>query len=167
MNRPAAASPDSLKTDLFRVLAIVAASAALGICNNYFGRHPVPLFAADGPGALPERAERISTTALADEIKNRILLIVDVRAPENYAQGHATGSLNAPASDFLLHYKHLNLAPKFEAVDGVVLICDDDQCPAADRVTKMLIPMGVKNVRVLHGGWDAYRQSGLPIEKTP
>lgn len=167
MNGAASTPHQSLRVELFRIAVIMAVSTALALINNYTSKHPVPLLAADGPGALPEMAERITTDVMREEMKTQILLLVDVRGSEAFSNSHAYGSLNAPATDFMQHYQRLNLASKIAAVDGVVLICKDDQCPASDRVAKMLSSMNVKNVRVLHGGWDAYKKSGLPLEGTP
>jgi rhodanese-related sulfurtransferase len=145
---------------------IVAASTALGLCVNYMGERPVPLLARDGPGAQPERAPRISLEALQTAMKaGRPILLLDVRREESFKLAHPLGGMNAPAEEFITHYERLNLATMLLAAETVVLVCESDQCPTGDRVSKLLSEVGHRNVKVLQGGWMAYRDSGLPVER--
>jgi rhodanese-related sulfurtransferase len=158
-----ASSGHPRRTDLLRAFGIVIAAATLGLLLNVFSRHPLPLMAADGPGALPERWTRIGIEQYKQaEAERKSLLIVDVREPATFAAGHPASSLNAPARNFIDHY--VSLAPYITGSDIVVLLCDSDECPSADRVAKLLHDAGHENIRVLYDGWKAWSASGLPTE---
>lgn len=153
----------SWRREFLRAAGILIVAAVLGLGINIFSRHPVPLLAADGPGALPERWQRIGVEQYKlAEADRKSLLIVDVREPAAFAAGHPAGSVNAPANSFIEHY--LKIAPYIQGADIVVLLCDSDQCPSADRVAKLLHDAGHDNVRVLYDGWKAWSAANLPTE---
>ncbi|HYF49620.1 MAG TPA: rhodanese-like domain-containing protein [Planctomycetota bacterium] len=150
--------------DMARAIAIVVAAALLGIVLNSFSRKPVPLLAGDGPGAPPPQHPRITVEQLKDAFdKGRLLMIVDVRSPQAFAAGHPFGAQNAHAPKFMDRYPELS--KHMPGAESVVLMCESEQCPYADRVAKLLIDAGHDNIKVLHGGWKAYAAAGLPVEK--
>lgn len=174
MSEPPAAAPalvvrarerPAWKTECLRAAGVVAASAALALAVNFRSPNPVPLLAADGPGALPERARRIGAAELRELLAaRRAVLFLDVRRDEPFKAGHAPGALHAATEEFAVHYQDLDLATKLLAAEEVVLICEADECPSADRVAKFLKELQHTNVRVYHGGWTAYVQAGFPLE---
>ena len=151
-----------LRADLLRLACILAVTSVLGIGANALSRRPVPLLAADGPGALPDRASRISVNRLRRELgSGRALFLLDVRSSEGFKADHAPQALNAPAPEFLDRYRELGLSSVLKAADGVVVICEGGDCSAGDRVAKLLQGLGHPEVRVLEGGWEAYLRGGL------
>lgn len=158
---PSAATP--FVVEVLRALVIVVAAGAMGLSTNALKEKPVPLLARDGPGAPPERARRISAAGLKAGLEaGRAIIVLDVRSEEKFAAGHAANARNAPAPEFLTHYARLHLSTLLLAAEDVVLICESDLCPSADRVAKQLGELGHKNVHVLQDGWEAYRAAGLP-----
>ena len=175
MNQPAATPPPAgmaissartpWKTECRRALAAVALSAVLALGTNFLSADPVPLLAADGPGALPERAERISAAGFKELLASqKAVLLLDVRRDEAFSAGHAAGALHAPFDDFPARYERLNLDSRLLAADEVVLICESDDCLSADRVAKLLKELQYSNVRVFYGGWNAYVDAGFQVE---
>jgi rhodanese-related sulfurtransferase len=160
-----AASRISWARECGRSAAIMALAAVLGLGTNFLSGKPVPLLAANGPGALPERAERVNIAALKELLNGpRVVLFVDVRRADPFKASHAVGSLNAPSDEFATYYQELDLSSKLQAAEDVVLICESDDCPSADRVAKFLKDLQHTNVRVLYGGWTVYAQAGLAAE---
>jgi len=153
------------KTDFLRAAAVVFFSAMLALATNYCCAYPVPLLASDGPGALPERAERIGVEEFKKLVASqKAVLLLDVRRDEVFNAGHAAGSLHTPFEDFAAQYERLNLDAKLQAADEVVLICESDDCLTADRAAKLLKDLHYPNVRVFYGGWSAYAEAGFPVE---
>ena len=157
----------SWKTEGLRAAAVVVFSAGLALATNGLSSYPVPLLAADGPGALPERAQRIG----AEEYRKllaaqKALLLLDVRSKEAWGEsaGHAAGALHAPFDDFAAYYARLNLDSKLLEAEEVVLICESDDCLSADRTAKLLKDLHYPNVRVFYGGWNAYVEAGFQVE---
>ncbi len=148
--------------DVRRLAIVLAATSTLGFTANALSRHPVPLLAPSGPGAWLRIEPRIAVDELAAELQSgRLVLILDVRSKEEFGRGHATNSLHAPAKGFRQAYETLGLARILPAADRVVVLCDSAACPTADRVARILVESGHREVRVLQGGWTAYVQSGL------
>ncbi len=153
----------SLRRDLARLLAVVAASSALGFATNALSAKPVPVFSSRGPGAWPERAPRVAADGLRSALAagGRPLLL-DVRSAEAFRSGRAEGSVNAPYDRFIDEYGGPDLAPLLRAAPWVVVLCENESCPSADRVARLLAELGHPNVGVFQGGWEAYRAAGLP-----
>jgi 3-mercaptopyruvate sulfurtransferase SseA len=165
MTASAARAEPRFVTHMLRALGVVAVSAALALVTNAFCPRPVPLLAADGPGALPERALRISADDFRELLAARkASFLLDVRTAMSFRTAHAPDAVNAPADAFLQHYQELGLQSKLTAAEEIVLICEADDCPSADRVAKLLKEVGHPNIRVLYGGWSAYVKGGFPVE---
>jgi 3-mercaptopyruvate sulfurtransferase SseA len=162
--KPARRAPAIRGADLLHALLLLLAAAGLGLAANALSRKPLPLLAADGPGALPELAPRLSAAELA-AVKNKAgVLMLDVREDKAFARGHAPNALHAPITRFLETMIGAEAGARVAAAELVLIVCDSGTCPAGDRAYKLLEPFGHKNVRVLEGGWPADEASGLPVE---
>lgn len=155
------------RVDFRRAGKIAAAAIVFALAVNHFHPRAVPLLASDGPGAWPERAERITIEQLrtARERQARILLL-DVRSAQAFKAAHPAEALNVPALTtelFLQYYE--NIGPLIGAMQIVVIICESEECGSGDRAAKLLAELKHNNARVLHGGWRAYLASGMEIAK--
>ncbi len=83
--------------------------------------------------------------------------IVDVRLPSDYAQGHIPGAINLPKG-------------KWHTLQGVrkdrpaVLYCYSQTCKLAAAAAMELASQGI-TVLEMEGGFPAWTDSGLPVEK--
>lgn len=84
-------------------------------------------------------------------------LAVDVREPQEYAQGHVPGAINLPLGSLDAHLEDLS---KDRAI---VLVCNSGNRSglAAERLTRDGFPGA--NVANLAGGMSAWRAQGLPV----
>lgn len=145
--------------DVRRLAILIAGSTAFALLTNALGAHPVPLL-GEGPGHAPRLATRMTVSDFRRETAaGKVWLLLDVRAEESFRQAHPEGALNAPAAKFLAHYRRLGLASILKAADGTVVLCESAECFSGDRVAAQLEGMGHRPVRVLHGGWKAWRES--------
>lgn len=90
------------------------------------------------------------TSVTEDEMKNVVLL--DVRTPEEYAQGHIDNSLN-------VNWFDSDFAKQVEGIDKDETIYV--YCKVGGRSAKAqqkLKSLGYNNVVNLEGGYDAYKQ---------
>ena len=86
------------------------------------------------------------------------LLIVDVRSPKEFAEGHVPGALNIPHDEL-----GDRLAELGEARDRpVVLYCQSGR--RAGMASTTLIGAGFVDVRHLDGDMSGWRAAELPIE---
>lgn len=147
-----------MRRDAGRAAGVLAVSTAIALLANALSARPVPLFAPDGPGAWPERAPRISAEELR-AAEPQGLVLVDVRPEEDFRARHPARAVSAPYGRFTERYP--DLAPLFHSASRIVVLCEGDECPSADRVAKILQAVHPVEIRVLKGGWAAYRAAGL------
>ena len=105
--------------------------------------------------ALPSRlpGEISLETALRLPAENR--LWVDARPRDAYTKGHIPGAvlLNEEEWEQLLP----DFVAQWKTEQQVIVYCSTAQCQASASVAKRLREeLGLTDVRVLHGGWEAW-----------
>lgn len=88
-------------------------------------------------------------------------LLLDVREPAEYQQGHLPSAINIPRG--LLEFK-IGSAPEFEARDqAIVLYCKTSGRAALAAAS--LQQMGYVNITSIAGGYDAWVAAGMETVK--
>jgi rhodanese-related sulfurtransferase len=108
---------------------------------------------------IRQRAAMASAIAPSEAIRmvNSGAVLVDLRAANQFKDGHIAGARNLPGDQIAADAKSLEkLASK-----TVVLYCGDGATTAAAQRT--LARAGAKNVYSLRGGLDAWKQENLPV----
>lgn len=88
--------------------------------------------------------------------RNEPATILDVRAPEDYRQGHIPGAVNLPNE-------------KWESLEGVshehenIVYCYSQQCHLAAKAALELARRDIKVVE-LEGGFNTWKEHGFPVE---
>ena len=90
------------------------------------------------------------------------ILAVDVRDPHAYENGHIPGALNVSFVDVEIMANRLLKEPR-----PIVAYCACKDEMTAARVAIQLMRVGVKQIRVLAGGWDGWTAGGGKVELTP
>ena len=110
---------------------------------------------AFGLGKSPHR--ELAANELADLLSKSAALVVDVREPNEFAEGHIPGALNMPLSRFdpaaLPH------------PEGKTLVLN---CLGGKRSAMALEKCGIAQKAVdtrLAGGFGAWQSAGLPVER--
>ena len=93
--------------------------------------------------------------------KNAVLTI-DVRDPHGFDAGHVPGALNVSAVDVEIMANRV-LKEKRPVV--AYCACPDEH--SALVVAAKLMRVGVKDIRVLTGGWNGWKAAGGTVEVTP
>jgi thiosulfate/3-mercaptopyruvate sulfurtransferase len=160
----------------------------------------LPLFVACTPKALttppttPTRAmidPIVSTQWLTDNRSFPNLVILDVRAPDNYAKGHIPGAINVPGLGnfyLCLFAQDCGLwmeVPEQGALcttignagitgDSIIVVVGRTVEPFAPyavadaaRGAITLLYAGIKNVALLNGGYDKWAAEGKPTSTVP
>ena len=86
-------------------------------------------------------------------------VVIDVRTPEEYSQGHIPGAVNIPYDQIAERISEV------EAPNGVALYCMVG--PRARKGEEALRDSGYAPILHLEGGMAAWQASGLPIEREP
>jgi rhodanese-related sulfurtransferase len=95
----------------------------------------------------------------AIRLMNAGAVLVDLRAANQFKDGHITGAKNLPGDQIAADPKALDKL----AAKTVVLYCDDGATTAAAQRT--LARTGAKDVFSLRGGLAAWKQENLPVVK--
>jgi len=109
---------------------------------------------------------------LEENLDDPGLLVIDMRPAERYAQAHIPGAVNVPVGDITSTVEGLPFEFDFNEVqsalnriglrpDMTVVIYDNLGMMNSGRMFWTLEYVGHEDVRVLHGGWNAWEASGL------
>ena len=100
--------------------------------------------------------EPIPATELLERARHGLVTVIDVRPPEEYAQGHIRGALNIPLGDLEAHLQALS--PDRE----IVAYCRGPWCVLSFEAVARLRAVGLK-ARRLQDGLPEWRRAGLPL----
>ena len=101
--------------------------------------------------------EPVPANELLDRAQHGLVTVIDVRPPEEYAQGHIAGALNIPL-DKLKH--QLQELPRDREI---VAYCRGPWCVLSYEAVARLREAGIE-ARRLEDGLPEWRRAGLPIE---
>ncbi len=93
------------------------------------------------------------------------ILFVDARTAQDYAMGRIPGALSLPWSEDIRVPN--SMLSQFQGCKTVVAYCDRDGCADSERLAEHLLSLGVRQVRVLEGGWPDWYAAGLPVSLDP
>ncbi|MDO5609415.1 MAG: rhodanese-like domain-containing protein [Pseudomonadota bacterium] len=101
----------------------------------------------------------LKPAALTALVNREDALLIDIRAMNEFQQGHIAGSKNVLMSQFDPESKQLASAKSLP----VVVVCKTGTSAAG--AAKRLVKAGFEKVYVLEGGIGAWEQAGLPLLK--
>ncbi|MDR2173032.1 MAG: rhodanese-like domain-containing protein [Burkholderiales bacterium] len=105
-------------------------------------------------------AAGVSTLEATRLINAGSIVVIDVRDPAAYAEGHLGKAINIPLAEIRGKLPELRKkSPK-----NVLIYCDRGQKSLA--AAKVLAEAD-KTIHNLQGGLAAWKEAGLPVEKTP
>jgi rhodanese-related sulfurtransferase len=101
----------------------------------------------------------VNTLRATQMINREDALLIDVRDAAEYARGHILGAKNVPLADLERR------AAEFDKHKAKPVIVHCDTGSRATRALGVLKGRGFANVSNLAGGYGAWQQAGLPVEK--
>ncbi len=113
------------------------------------------------------RIREVSATEAAEAAKqNPRTLILDVREPAEWSEGHIPGALLVPRGmlEAKADLEYANREPRLADRNQSIVV----HCATGGRsalAADVLQTMGFTNVRSMAGGIAAWKEKGLPIEK--
>jgi rhodanese-related sulfurtransferase len=108
--------------------------------------------------ASPIESARIQPDALADDPRDDLYVVLDVRSRDEFAKGHIAGAINVPYQELVGHLDSLPARP-----DDVVLV----YCETTTRSTQAMMALrllGYRNVSYLAGGVIRWQKDGRPVQ---
>lgn len=103
--------------------------------------------------------EPVPAEELLDRARHGLVTVVDVRPPEEYAQGHIAGALNVPLDRLVQQLEHLPTDRE------VVAYCRGPWCVLSYEAVARLRRAGIR-ARRLEAGLPEWRRAGLPLERS-
>jgi rhodanese-related sulfurtransferase len=105
----------------------------------------------------PEKFEPIERDELARRIEAGTVVLIDVRPPEEFTQGHIAGAISVPLAELAGWARQ---APKRKQI---VAYCRGPYCVYALQAVTELQKRGLRAARAVEGVAE-WRAAGLPIE---
>ncbi|MEN5092076.1 metalloregulator ArsR/SmtB family transcription factor [Pseudomonas protegens] len=105
----------------------------------------------------PARLEGISREELRQRLQEGGMTLLDVRSPEEFAQGHLPGAINIPLDDLEQRLAEL------PADQELVAYCRGPYCVLSQNAAALLRAKGFK-VRRLDEGFSDWQAAGLGVE---
>jgi rhodanese-related sulfurtransferase len=106
-------------------------------------------------GGKPAVPEIDVATVARDRATGKDVQIIDVREPNEWAEGHMPGAALMPLGDLG------NRARELDPVRPVVVVCRSGNRSAT--ATDLLLRTGFRDVKNLTGGMIAWSQAGYPV----
>jgi rhodanese-related sulfurtransferase len=100
------------------------------------------------PISAPDLAKRMETSLPP--------LLIDLRAALFYEEDHIPGAINLPIRQW--SGEHLPAGLPSRRDRDIVLYCRDAFCRDSEKAAGYLLSVGYPNVRILSGGWAAWKQ---------
>ena len=107
---------------------------------------------------VKDSLEPVPRDELLQRARDRLVTVIDVRPPEEYAAGHVSGATNIPLSEL---EKHLD---QFDPKQEIVAYCRGPHCVLAFDAVARLRQKGFK-ARRLQDGYPEWKAAGLPVEQ--
>ncbi len=104
-----------------------------------------------------ETMQPVSASELLDLLRNKSVLLLDVRPAEEYRAGHIRGARSAPLAQLKAHLKVISKRRE------VIAYCRGPYCVFADEAVALLRAKGYR-ARRLKQGFPEWRAAGLPVE---
>lgn len=115
----------------------------------------------------------VEPAALADKESGKQFLVLDARGKKKYLEGHIPGARWVDHADWAKSFGNGTDAESWSrrigdlgvAADSKVVVYDDVSSRDAARIWWILRYWGVKDVRILNGGWIGWSSGKFNIEK--
>jgi rhodanese-related sulfurtransferase/uncharacterized membrane protein YphA (DoxX/SURF4 family) len=154
------------KTPLLQVFVLGLLSAILGFVVNQSRSDSLPLPGDWSPKARMTLKFGKNILIPLDEARNKFLtggtVFVDARPAAQYQEGHIRGALSLPLADFDQLVDKVVMAYPEDTL--FVTYCEGEECALAAEVALKLKKIGFENVRVLHDGWNVWKDNRLPSQ---
>lgn len=156
-------------------LAIVLAAIAIAFTANAVSPRGIPLAGDFSRGAaLANRSEKelaaLPNEVDAAEVEAAIaaadslgVLVLDARAPEDYASGHIPGALNLSSDHFDAAYSAL--ADTLSDASRLIVYCDGGDCELSHDLATLLKERGHKVVQLFPAGIAGWAEAGKEIKE--
>ena len=141
--------------------AILAFALLWALAFNALSSGGIPLLPVEQRSVI-KGLKDVSLAEIRDYMEAKGALLIDARSPQDFAYGHILGAVNLPLECIKESYRgELRL---LAAELPVITYCGGEACHSSVDLAIHLSQEGCRDVRVFYGGWDIWREAGLPVE---
>jgi rhodanese-related sulfurtransferase len=163
-----------IKTEKFGVFILLAVAAVVSLGVNYFSPSGIALVGQwDGSkGTVTAKSKQDTVDSdieinnplkVQQMIKNREVVLIDVRSGDAYDMGHLPGAFSFPLADFdQVLPQLLDLVKKDSAI---LVYCSGVECSDSHTFAAQLLALRFTQVRVYAGGFREWQEMGFETEK--
>jgi len=177
----ASATTKELGRQFGGVCLLAAMSLVCGLALNRWRGEPLPLsyrtpeqrlerqlaeLARNPPFQVTDQ-ETIGLEDFRRALADRQTLVLDARPAPFFGQGHVPGALNLSREDFARDYQRLSAALGDAKERPIIVYCSGGSCHDSKLVAGALLSLGFANVKVFAGGWEVWKDAGLPVSHQP
>jgi len=154
----------AMKRNVWEAIGILCFSILIAFFTNQIRSDGIPLIRpSTSPISANSEEHIVSLQELVEKMEKPGVLIVDARSSEDFREGHVPGATNVP-------YDEVFEDPSFfldEIPPGreIITYCEGIGCSNAEDVALFLQERGHDNVKVFLGGWEEWKESGMPVAK--
>jgi rhodanese-related sulfurtransferase len=105
---------------------------------------------------------RISLIGAKARFDKKNSLFLDARKPEEYKEGHISGSLNFYGNE-LDKFAPLVIPQLTDKTGEIIVYCHGGDCDLSLLVAKSLMETGYTHVEIFADGWPAWKKAAYPI----
>jgi rhodanese-related sulfurtransferase len=159
--------PFSIKKTVLEVALMIFAAALIGIGVNFLPGHRLPLFRpfpADRTGGpARESFQEADADMVRQFVSANTAILLDARAPDEFASGHIPAARNLPVSRFAEEFPRLIPALKSSAM--IIVYCRGISCGDSQLLAEKLHLRGLRIILVYRGGIEDWTGKGYGLEK--
>lgn len=150
---------------ILQTLIIVMAGIIIGLAANSLRADRLVISKNDSkqPVQSSQKTSAITQISVWEGFKafrSGSAIFIDARHQSDFNAGHIPHAVNIPpGKKFSMESKDPKAMSKL-----IITYCQSKDCPLADELTKQISAAGFTNIKVMSEGWDAWSQSGYPVE---
>jgi rhodanese-related sulfurtransferase len=161
----AAHLPTMRKRSIGECIGIFLFATTLAFLTNFFRSDGLPLLR---PKLLSLPSEEnhgngISFQAFREKFEQPGVIILDARSPDDFAEGHIPGAKNLPYYEF--SEKASVVLKDIPRNREIITYCEGLECSNAEDLAFLLKENGYAQAKVFEGGWEEWRENGMPIKR--
>ena len=120
--------------------------------------------AGSEPATVAAEPEMIDLARFHDLLENGTP-VLDARPGLFYRVGHVPGARSLSRAEFEADYTRERVFLEAHRQETLVVYCAGEECVDSRMVAAALGKLGYQQVLIFAGGWDEWRQAGLPEER--
>ncbi|HMO51057.1 MAG TPA: rhodanese-like domain-containing protein [Kiritimatiellia bacterium] len=150
-----------------QMLMLLGATVALAAAASRFYEQPLPLdypWSRHVEQSALETGMQVMTVAEAEAaVQSFSHIVLDARREADYLAGHLPGAMSLPANDVDAHFAMISSL--LDPAMPIMVYCSGQDCDESLLVGRMVIDAGYTNVTLFVGGFRAWQEAGLPVQR--